>query len=322
MACIRPSPLAPQYRMSVATLMAMPAASGLFRRDIAQSGAGHHVMSLAAAERIGQRLAEKLGVEATRQALATVPLTRLVQAQQQLRVDISRNPDPAVWGEAAANGVPFLPVVDGDLLPSRPIDALAAGASANLDVLVGTNADEFRLYLVPQGTINAVTEEVLNKAVAGYGLPVAQTLATYRATRQNASPGELLVAITTDWYFRLPAIRMAEAHAQQGDGATYMYEFAWQSPAFDGRLGACHALDVPFIFDTLDREGYEGLAGSNPPQEVADVMHAAWVAFATSGSPGWPQYDLQERATMRFDLPSQPVNDPRMQERLLWENRR
>jgi para-nitrobenzyl esterase len=199
---------------------------------------------------------------------------------------------------------------------------MAAGAGANIDVLVGTNADEFRLYLVPQGTINVVNEQMLSAAIAGYGMPVAETLATYRAARQDATSGELLAAIITDWYFRIPAIRMAEAHTQYGVSGTYMYEFAWQTPAFDGRLGACHALDVPFIFDNLDKKGYEGLAGTNPPQQVADVMHAAWVAFATSGNPGWPQFELSRRVTMRFDATPELVEDPRSVERLLWEGRR
>jgi para-nitrobenzyl esterase len=189
-------------------------------------------------------------------------------------------------------------------------------------VLVGTNADEFRLYLVPQGTINAVNEEMLSRAVAAYGLPVTETLATYRATRQDAAPGDLLAAIITDWFFRIPAIRMAEAHAEPGAGATYMYEFAWRPPTFDGRLGACHALELPFVFDNLDKEGFEGLAGTNPPQQVADVMHAAWVAFAISGKPGWSQFDLKRRTTMRFDTTSKLVDDPRPAERVLWEGRR
>ncbi len=308
--------------MSVATLMAMRAASGLFRRGIAQSGAGHHVYSPATAERIGRALAEKLGVEPTRQAIGAVPISRLVQAQQQLRVEISAHPNPERWGEAAAYGVPFLPVIDGNLLTARPIDAIAAGASSNIDIMIGTNADEFRLYVVPQGTINAINEEMLKASVAAYGMPVDETLATYRAIRKNATPGELLATIITDWYFRIPAIRLAEAHAQQGTGTTYMYEFAWPSPSFDGRLGACHALDVPFIFDNLDKEGYEGLAGTHPPQQVADAMHTAWIAFTTSGNAGWPQYDQKRRATMRFDTTSQSVDDPRSHERMLWENRR
>src|SRR5437870_2860696 len=160
--------------MSVATLMAMPRATGLFRRAIAQSGAGHHVISPATAQRIGQYLAEKLGVEPAREAIGTVPIKRLVQAQQELRMEISANPSPVRWGEVAANLMPFEPVVDGDLLLARPIDSIAAGASANIDVLVGNNADEFRFSLVPTGMLNVVNEDILSRAVAGYGLPVVE----------------------------------------------------------------------------------------------------------------------------------------------------
>ena len=97
---------------------------------------------------------------------------------------------------------------------------------------------------------------------------------------------------------------------------------AWQPPTFEGRLGACHSLELPFVFDNLDKEGFVGLVGTNPPQQVAHAMHAAWVAFATSGNPGWPQFDLKRRATMRFDTTSELVEDPRSAERVLWEGRR
>jgi para-nitrobenzyl esterase len=82
-----------------------------------------------------------------------------------------------------------------------------------------------------------------------------------------------------------------------------MYEFAWRSPQFGGRLGASHALEIPFVFDTLGHRP-EPLWGPDPPQQLADTMHAAWVAFATNGDPGWPKYDPSPRATMRFDLAS------------------
>jgi para-nitrobenzyl esterase len=97
-----------------------------------------------------------------------------------------------------------------------------------------------------------------------------------------------------------------------------MYEFAWRSPRYDGLLGACHALEIPFVFHTLGN-GTEPLWGTNPPQRLADTMHAAWVAFATQGDPGWPKYDLSRRATMRFDTTSEVVDDPRSAERALWE---
>ena len=145
-------------------------------------------------------------------------------------------------------------------------------------------------------------------------------LTTYRAAHPGASAGDLLAAIQTDWYWRIPAIRLADAHAKNSP-ATYMYEFAWRSPQFNGRLGACHALEIPFIFDTLDN-GTEPLLGLDPPQQLAEIMHAAWVAFATSGDPGWPTYDLQRRATMRFDTTPVVVDDPRSVERALWEGLR
>ena len=173
------------------------------------------------------------------------------------------------------------------------------------------------LFLVPSGAIDQVTAEALAGAVAAYGLPVEATLAAYRAAHPGASAGDLLAAIQTDWYWRIPAIRLADAHAKSA-AATYMYEFAWRSPQFNGLLGACHALEIAFVFDTLGK-GTEPLLGTDPPQQLADTMHAAWVAFATNGDCGWPKYDLSRRATMRFDTTSEVVDDPRSAERALWE---
>jgi para-nitrobenzyl esterase len=101
-----------------------------------------------------------------------------------------------------------------------------------------------------------------------------------------------------------------------------MYEFAWRSPKFDARLGSCHALEIAFVFDTLDQPEIEPLTGSVPPQQLANRMHAAWVAFATDGEPGWPKYDLERRATMHFDTKSEVIYDPHSSERLLWQGLR
>jgi para-nitrobenzyl esterase len=304
--------------MSVGTLLSMPRAEGLFRRAIAQSGAAHQVISAATAQRVGQHLAEKLGVAATREAIAAVPVDRLLQAQAELHADVDAHPDPARWGgEVAVSMMPWQPVIDGEVIPARPIDRIVAGAGAGVDLMVGTNTDEHRLFLVTSRVIDQVTPEALAGAVAAYGLPLEATLATYRAAHPGATAGDLLAAAQTDWYWRIPAIRLADAHAKSAS-ATYMYEFAWPSPQFAGRLGACHALEIPFVFDTLGN-GTEPLWGTAPPQQLAGTMHAAWVAFATTGDPGWPKYDLRRRATMRFDTTSEVVDDPRSAERQLWE---
>ena len=307
--------------MCVGMLLAMPRAEGLFRRAISQSGAAQHVASAATAQRISQNLAAKLGVAATRETIVAVPVDRVLAAQGELMADLMAHPDPERWSdEVVATMLPWQPVIDGDVIPAPPLDRISAGASASIDVMVGTNTEEHRLFLVPGGAIDQVTNEALARAAAAYRLPVEVALTTYRAAHPGTSAGDLLAAIQTDWYWRIPAIRLADAHAKNRP-ATYMYEFAWRSPQFNGRLGACHALEIAFVFDTLGN-GTEPLLGLDPPQQLAKIMHAAWVAFATSGDPGWPTYDLQRRATMRFDTTSVVVDDPRSVERALWEGLR
>jgi para-nitrobenzyl esterase len=305
--------------MSVGTLLSMPRAEGLFRRAIAQSGGAHQVIPVEAAQKVSRRLAEKLGVEATREAIAAVPVDRLLQAQAELKADLMTHPDPERWGrEVVVNMLLWQPVVDGDVVPTSPIDRIVAGASAEIDLLAGATTDEWNFFLVPGGAIEQITTEVLAGAVMSYGLPVEAALASYGAAHPGASPGGLLATVQSDWYFRIPVIRLADAHAES-TAATYMYEFAWRSPLFDGRLGACHGLEIAFVFDTLGYET-EQLLGTDPPQQLADTMHAAWVAFATNGDCGWPEYDLSRRATMRFDVKSGVVDDPRSAERALWES--
>jgi para-nitrobenzyl esterase len=307
--------------LAVGTLLAMPRAVGSFRRAIAQSGAAHHVQSAASARRVARALARRLGVAATRDAMAGVPVERLLAAQTALREEITTHPDAAVWGdEVVSTMLPWMPVVDGATIPDRPIDRIAAGAGADIDLLVGTNVDEHRLFLAAGGMIEHVPQAAVDGTLAGYGLPVERALDAYRAAHPHAGPGDLLAAIQTDWYWRIPALRLADAHSP-GPARTHMYEFAWRSPQFGGLLGACHVLEIPFVFDTLGCET-EALWGADPPQQLADQMHAAWVAFASTGNPGWPAYDGVRRATMRFDAVSACVDDPRSWERALWQGAR
>jgi para-nitrobenzyl esterase len=311
--------------MSVSTLLAMPQAAGLFTRAIAQSGAAHFALPVETARRMGGYLAEQLGVEPTRAAIAAAPVEQLVQAQIAMRAEQVARPDPARWGETLATGMLFQPVVDDDTLDALPITRIGNGSGSGVDLLVGSNSDEYRFFIVPPGVIDMVTDEYLAAIAAGYGLPVDRAIPTYRAAvGPDASPGELLAAMSTDWLFRIPAIRMAEARAT-APAATYMYEFAWRSPQFGGRLGACHALEIAFVFDNLAQPENEPLAGATPPQPLADAMHAAWVAFATHGNPGtsgipdWPRYDMARRAMMRFDTAPQLVEDTGAAERALWQ---
>jgi para-nitrobenzyl esterase len=281
--------------MSVCTLIAMPAATGLFRRAIAQSGAARCVIGLDTAERIGARLAEILGVAATRAAIAAVPMPRLLAAQSQLAQEVAAEPDPWRWGDVAPNIMPFEPVIDGHVLPCAPIEALRQ--ASGVDILIGTNADEANLFFVPTGAVDQAGPEALSRFVRARRYPPS-VIAAYRAARPMASDGELMSAIMTDGFYRIPALEVARAHRR-----TYVYEFAWPSPAFGGALGACHALELPFVFDNLDDPGYAPVLGARPPRELAESMHRAWAAFAAAGDPGWPPFDDRSRLVRRFGAP-------------------
>jgi carboxylesterase type B len=314
--------------MSIGVLLAMPRAEGLFRRAILQSGAAHHTISTETASRVGRDLARTLGVPASRDAIAAVPVERLLAAQAELKAQLLAHPDPGRWGQDIVTAVMlWQPVVDGQTLPGPPIERIAAGASADVDVIAGTNADDWRLFLAITGELGQITEEVLTgpvtvhgfRSLASYGLPVDRVLAAYRERYPGAVPGDLLASVETDWWVRIPAIRLADAHAGP-TSRTYMYEFAWAAPG----LGAVHALEIPFVFDRLggDAPLFGPLIGDSAPQALADTMHAAWVSFAARGDPGWPAYDAGRRATMRFDTASRVVDDPRAWERALWQGAR
>ncbi|MFE2011420.1 carboxylesterase/lipase family protein [Streptomyces sp. NPDC059491] len=293
--------------MSIGALLSLEPARGLFRRAILQSGACHHFLRPTSAARITARLADGLGIDPTPEGFAAVPLARLLPAQAALRAELNARPDPSVWGEAALNMMPFEPVLPALALP---------GPDCGVDLLVGSNREEYRLFLVPTERLRVVPESTLHAMVTAYGLSPAEALPVYRADRPGATPGELVDAVATDWFYRIPAIRLAESVP-----GSHLYEFAWRSPQFGGDLGACHAVELPFVFDRLDDPSYAPLLGTRPPQALADAVHGAWVSFAKTGDPGWAAYEKTARTTMTFGAAprSAAVADPRAAERLLWE---
>jgi para-nitrobenzyl esterase len=301
--------------MSVTTLMSLPRAQGLFVKAITQSGAAQAAADPADAALVAKELGLVLAREATADSLAEVGLAELIQAQVAVRDALVTQPDPARFGATiVASSMAFIPVVDGDLIPAHPLAAMAAGAGSGVPLLTGTTTDEYRLFLVPTGIAALVTEDGLASLLPALGIGSA-VADLYRANRPGASPGDLFAAMLTDRFFRLPALAVAAARAPW-QSATYVYEFAWPSPV-DG-LGACHSLEIPFVFDNLSAEGAEPALGPAPPAALADRMHAAWLAFARDGDPGWSAFD-DGCPVMIFNHPGSGVEaDPRGDERRIW----
>jgi para-nitrobenzyl esterase len=294
--------------MSVGTLLALPDAKGTFHKAIPQSGAAHNSMTPDIASRVTQRFVREAGV-GSQEELQNVPVQKILEAAASVGALAFTTPLELFGSEARGIALPFQPVVDGDALPERPIDVVRAGGARDIAVLVGTCADEWRLFtaLMPEGSParrpHGVDEDVV---------------AAYQAARPDASDLDVFSAVETDRVFRIPAVRLAEVQSENG-APTYMYLFAWRSPAMDGRLGACHALELPFVFDTLDAPGIPFLAGNAPPPELAKRMNAAWASFAATGDPGWPRYDTAMRTTKVFDVDDHLEDDPSGDERRLWD---
>ncbi|KAA0025013.1 carboxylesterase/lipase family protein [Antrihabitans cavernicola] len=299
--------------MSVAALLTSPLSTGLFHRAIMQSGNVSTAAELADARNASVYLADQLGVEPTVDGLATISSAALLDAQTALAVEFANDPNPDRWGASAVRAglgaMTCVPTIDGDVVPQLPVDAIRAGAGHDIAVLAGTNSDEFRFFTVPAGLGAAVTIEALPFALARYGIAPA-VVETYAAQRPEASPGDLLAAVLSDHAFRSDTTRMAELRAH-APASTHLYDFAWASGIPD--LGACHALEIGFVFDNLVNS--QSITGPTPPQQLADRMHSAWVAFAQHGNPGWPRYEESNPAVQMFDDPeSRVVLDPRAAE--------
>ncbi|MEV6247444.1 carboxylesterase family protein [Streptomyces sp. NPDC051742] len=292
--------------ISVAALLASPLAQGLFRRAVVQSGAPI-ARPLAEARRTTEAVAARLKVPATAEAFAHVERERLLAAQ----TEVTGKGSPLTGGHA------FQIVVDGEVVPRDPAEALADGASAGVDLLMGTTTEEYRLWFVPGGAVDRVGP-LLQRILLWKTKVPARTARVYRAGRPSEKPGEVLGALATDKLLRIPLNRLADARLGSGaPGGTYLYEFAWRSPVLG--LGACHALELGFVFDTLDLPETRALTGPDAPRELAAAMHAAWVAFARTGEPGWRRWD-PARPVMTFgpDVPSL-VEGPREAERRAWD---
>jgi len=307
--------------MSVTTLLSMPLASGLFGQAIAQSGAGAHTLTEDEGRIVGGYLAEALGVPADRESIKAIPLEKLVQAASDLVVEVQTTPDPARWGRLTLSLLPFAPTVDGSVLPAAPLASFAAGQGGNVSLLIGSNRDEARLFLVAANTIDLIDEPTLAAVAGAYGL-TGEALAVYRAGRPGASPGDLLAAVITDWFFRIPPIRVAEARAAAGAGAadTWMYRFDHPDPRDNSRFGACHAAEIPFVFDTATRPELRPLIGDAPSSAVADRAHRVWVDFISRGDPGWARYDTARRTTGLLSDTVTAADDPAGNERALWDS--
>ncbi len=263
---------------SVAALMAMPRAAGLFRRAVVQSMPGTFLTPALAAD-VARACAEELGTGVGE--LASVDPWLLPEAGDAVLAQILDHAHR--WGPAAHAGVPFAPVVDGDVLPTTPWQ----GLRGDVELLAGHTRDEQRLLSVLSGERGTINEARAHEAAEVF----APDPEAYRS--RFPDPEDLYEVVRSDWLFRMPTVQLADAQLAAG-GAAHVYELTWPAPGLGGALGACHGLDVPLVFGNLTAGQPAVLIGDPTPaaaEELSRTVRAAWRAFAADGDPGWPSYD-------------------------------
>jgi para-nitrobenzyl esterase len=293
--------------ISIGTLLGMPGSRGLFHRAILQSGGPElNPPSRGDATRIARLVLEELG--ATVDELAALPIERVLACQERISQSHGLNA--------------FSPYIDGASIPVKPIEAIRAGAIDGIPLLVGSNRDEWTLFEVFYGEVSVDPfKEPLRRR---YGPVLEQLLEAYRDGHPDRSLLRAWVDLVGDLAFRIPALRLADAQLPRAP--VHVYRFDLRSTGFGGRLGATHALELPFVWNRLDLPFPQALLGDGviAAQELATAMSRTWGAFIKTGDPNgaglpaWPRYDTVRRPTLLLDRQPQVADDPAGTVRALW----
>ncbi|WP_156722184.1 carboxylesterase/lipase family protein [Streptomyces apocyni] len=333
---------------SVASLLTAPAARGLFHRAIAQSMAGRYLPQ-EEARRIADLLAAALGVKP--KALATLAPEALLAVQDAPLAAMEA--EPGAWSTPEAITA-YSPVIDGVTVVDKPWLAVRSGAAREVDLIAGYTHDEFSMFALQRGLVRpglAATVRALpmlasmalsrlrqERSTSASRPPrrmrtvnlrgVAESLGLdatapdqYRAAHPGMADARLYTEMFSDALFRMPSTWLVEAHTAAG-GRGYLYDFTWPSPALGGALGASHLVDVPVTFGNTDGPIADFMLGGKPPgedfEQLSKRLRAAWVSFAATGDPGWPQFTADEALTRIWNVEPAVVQDPLADSRRIW----
>ena len=301
--------------ISVETLMALPSAQGLFKRAIIESGPAGDVWTPQLATKVTTLYLKELGVTPdSLYKLKLLPVDTLMSAMMRLmKIMIA---DPSLPKTCA-------PTVDGTFLPYDLLTAIKNGQSKGVGLLIGTNRNEANLFARKKLSMLPVNEEQLKPYLARFKpAEQKQIIGAYKEYPTKAGILDLL----TDGIFTMPSIRFAEFQSAYAN--TYMYRFDWTSePLKWVGLRACHALEVPFVFNTFNTKlGKKILLLSNRKKihQISDQMQQEWINFARTGNPNtpgtdtWKKYEPATRATLIYDKKCYDCQDPKSVQRTAW----
>ena len=300
--------------LKVGTLLALPQAEGLFHKAVMQSGPGIRGVDPKLATQFAQKVLDHLGIKKEEiNKLHDLTSEQLLKAVKTL----------AGIGPGASGSL--APVVDGKIYPRHPFLPDTAPTAVNIPLMIGTNKDESALFSAADPKRRSFTEEDLHRRLDRLlGERKDEILSVYRKNRSDGTPWDLYIGIMSE-SMRLWSIQLAETKSASGGAPVYMYLFTWESDYMGGIFKACHAMEIPFVFNNPDIAPFTGKGEDR--YELATAMSQAWINFARTGDPNgeglphWPSYDTKNRSTMLFNVPCRVENDPRKEERLVWEGK-
>ena len=301
---------------AIAALLGMADADGKYHRAIVQSGAAARIGSREEGIALADALARSVGVDSSA-ALRRVPWQKIVAAQATAAQEVR------AWG----------PIHGSDEMPAPPHERVRRGKAPNVPLLIGTNRDEVRLFTRMANPDPApiddstLVDRLKRQTEASLHARLDSIVDVYRTSRASRrlphTNRDLEDAILSDYRFRMPCLDLLEAHTARG-GSGFNYLFTLESPARRGALGACHALEIPFVFGTTDAPTQDRFCGTGEHVDrLSRTMMEAWTAFARNGSPDgrgsapWPRFSAA-RETMIFGTNPALALAPLDAERKVW----
>ena len=314
---------------AVISLLAMPAAKGLFQRAIAESTPSYY----GADRKTGTEMFfNELGIKPDNiSELQEVPLEKIMEVQMKI----------LMWAAGTRSFNPLVPAVDGKNLPKDPLESINGGYASEIPLMIGTNRDEAKLWRAMFPT-PIVDEIMLFNVITSIFGPLGQNeekireyIQIYKKSRENSplSTGsnsqDIMDAFNTDYQFRIFTINLCEGQSKhQSNTFTYMFTFAspMKSPLMTDALGSCHGLEIPFAWGNLHQPEVNIFTGEGTDVEkLSEQMMDSWIAFAKTGDPNhkgipnWSSYDLEKRPTMILGKEVILVEDPFGEERKIWK---
>ena len=299
----------------VTALMAMPAAKGLFHKAAVQSGSLLEMPLSEDTTRLALGVLAELGLTKSQMdVLHTIPVEALNAAGYAAAHKLSFPKFEPFDFSKIARHMHWTPTVDGAILPRQPFEPDAPAVSADVPLLVGTNLNEANAGIDKPDAYQLTEEGMEQQMSQMYGVNSTAILAAFKQCYPGAKPFDLLSVISSaNW--RQAAVTQAKRKAALGAAPAYLYHFTWITPVLEGRPGAFHAVEIPFVFDNLAR--CENIAGGKPEAYIlAAQISQAWINFAHSGDPDhsglphWPAFSADKGQTMIFDNECVVKNDP------------